>query len=250
MASLTFQSLLLAGAYITLTTAAQIDTQLVGTWSTKSGKVLTGPGFYNPINDSFIEPSHTGISYSFTADGFYETAYYRAIANPTNPECAQGLIQWQHGTVVMNDDLSLTLTPFGVDGRQLQSDPCSELKKSTYTRYIQSETIKKWQVYVDPYTKLTRVDLYRFDGSPMHPMFQAFNPPQMLPTITMNPTTAAPSATGNAKRDAGHRYDLPLNKNVLKRDATSTPLVHRIDLNMLWWAGVGMTIFGGAAYLM
>jgi hypothetical protein len=38
-------------------------------------------GFYNPINDSFIEPSHTGISYSFTADGFYEEAYYRAISN-------------------------------------------------------------------------------------------------------------------------------------------------------------------------
>ena len=27
-------------------------------------------------------------------------------------------------------------------------------------------------------------------------------------------------------------------------------LIHRIDLNMLWWAGVGMTIFGGAAYLL
>jgi hypothetical protein len=28
-----------------------------------------------------IEPKHTGISYSFSADGFYESAYYRAIAN-------------------------------------------------------------------------------------------------------------------------------------------------------------------------
>jgi hypothetical protein len=38
-------------------------------------------GFYNPVNDSFIEPSHTGISYSFTADGFFESAYYRAVSN-------------------------------------------------------------------------------------------------------------------------------------------------------------------------
>ena len=28
-----------------------------------------------------IEPSHPGISYSFTADGHYEEAYYRAISN-------------------------------------------------------------------------------------------------------------------------------------------------------------------------
>jgi hypothetical protein len=40
-------------------------------------------GFYNPVNDSFIEPSHTGISYSFTSDGYYEEAYYRAISNRT-----------------------------------------------------------------------------------------------------------------------------------------------------------------------
>jgi hypothetical protein len=38
-------------------------------------------GFYNPVADEFIEPSLTGISYSFTPDGFYEEAYYRAIAN-------------------------------------------------------------------------------------------------------------------------------------------------------------------------
>lgn len=63
--------------------ASALNAQLVGTWTTKSAKVLTGPGFYNPVNDSFIEPSLTGISYSFTADGFYEEAYYRTISNRT-----------------------------------------------------------------------------------------------------------------------------------------------------------------------
>lgn len=38
-------------------------------------------GFYDPIKDRLIEPSHTGISYSFTEDGYFEEAQYRAIAN-------------------------------------------------------------------------------------------------------------------------------------------------------------------------
>ena len=38
-------------------------------------------GFYDPVNEKMFEPSHTGFSYSFTADGFYEEAYYRAISN-------------------------------------------------------------------------------------------------------------------------------------------------------------------------
>ena len=101
---------------------------------------------------------------------------------------------------------------------------------------------------------MTRLDLYKFDDSPMHPMFKAFSPPQMLPTITLNPTAVTAAATAKAKRDAAEEYNLPLNQNAphikAKREGVSPPLVHRVDLNMLWWAGVGMTIFGGAAYLM
>jgi len=252
MASLSLQSLLIAGACLITTTSA-INAELVGTWSTKSAKVLTGPGFYNPVNDSFIEPSHTGISYSFTADGFYEEAYYRAVSDATNPSCPQAIMQFQHGTFIENSDGSLSMTPFAVDGRQLQSNPCAA-STSTYTRYNQSETMQKYQVYTDPYTKLTRLDLYQFDGSPMNPMFLAYSPPQMLPTVTMNPTpTATTSSAKKAKRTAGagEAMEVPLNANAahIKRDIEK-PLLHRIDLNILWWAGVGMTIFGGAAYLL
>jgi hypothetical protein len=42
-------------------------------------------GFYDPVNDHFTEPKHTGISYSFSADGFFEESYYRAVANRTSP---------------------------------------------------------------------------------------------------------------------------------------------------------------------
>jgi hypothetical protein len=251
MASLSLQSLLFASAYLFTTTSA-INAALVGTWSTKSAKVLTGPGFYNPVNDTFIEPSLTGISYSFTADGFYEEAYYRAVSNPTKPSCPQAIMQFQHGTFVENADGSLSMSPFSVDGRQLQSDPCSS-STSTYTRYNQSETMQKFQVYTDPYTKLTRLDLYQFDGTPMNPMFLAFSPPQMLPTVTMNPTPTATASGGKSKRTAGAGEEMnpPLNANAphIKRDMEGS-LIHRIDLNMLWWAGVGMTIFGGAAYLL
>jgi hypothetical protein len=41
----------------------------------------------------------------------------------------------------MNADLSLSLTPFAVDGRQLLSDPCAG-DYSTFTRYNQSETFE------------------------------------------------------------------------------------------------------------
>ena len=104
----------------------------------KSNKTLTGPGFYDPVKDELIEPDRTGISYSFTGDGWYEEAYYRAIANPQNPACPSGIMQWQHGNWVMNANNSLTLTPIAVDGRQLLSTPC-DFDNSIYTRYNQSE---------------------------------------------------------------------------------------------------------------
>lgn len=86
----------------------------------------------------------------------------------------------------------------------------------------------------------------------MNPMFLAYSPPQMLPTITMNPTAAGPSATGNAKRSEAEEFSLPLNKDAahIKRSIEQPSLIHRLDPNIIWWAGIGMTIFGGAAYLI
>lgn len=85
---------------------------LVGTWSTKSRSVATGPvciyfqdrgevlekltdqGFFDPVEDRLIEPKHTGISYSFTADGYYEVAYYRSLSNREYKEIAIYLWPW------------------------------------------------------------------------------------------------------------------------------------------------------------
>jgi hypothetical protein len=98
-------------------------------------------GFFDPLNDELIEPERTGISYSFTEDGYYESAYYRAIANPQDPSCPSGIMQWQHGAWVKNADGSLKLSPIAVDGRQLMSTPCNG-KNAIYTRYNQSETMQ------------------------------------------------------------------------------------------------------------
>lgn len=105
---------------------------------------------------------------------------------------------------------------------------------------------------------MTRLDLYQFDGTKMNPMFLAYKPPQMLPTVTMNPTAAATAA--KAKRSAGaeprgEQLDIPLNINAkhIKRDGSALEtrsLLQRIDLTMIWWSGVGMMLFGGVAYLL
>ena len=80
--ALSVASVLLLGSTLITSSVAQLsDPALVGTWTTKSKSVLTGPGFYNPVTDKMTEPNHPGISYSFTADGFFEEAYYRTISN-------------------------------------------------------------------------------------------------------------------------------------------------------------------------
>jgi hypothetical protein len=103
---------------------------------------------------------------------------------------------------------------------------------------------------------MTRLDLYKYDGSPMNPMFLAFSPPQMLPTITMNPTavaTESAASTAKAKKRSMEDYlVVPLNKAAahIKQDSIPDSLIHRVDLNVLKWSGIAMVVFGGAAYLL
>ncbi|KFY50965.1 hypothetical protein V496_09045 [Pseudogymnoascus sp. VKM F-4515 (FW-2607)] len=253
------RAVLTASALLVTSSTAAINPALVGTWSSKSAKVMTGPGFYNPVNDSFIEPSHAGISYSFTSDGFFESAYYRAVSNPTKPDCPKSILQFQHGTFTENANGSLSLNPIAVDGRQQLSDPCTNSKHSQYSRYHQPELMKKYEAKIDDYKKIKRLDLYQFDGTPIQPLYQAYSPPMMLPTVTMNPTDKADAAkeTGSkAKRGEGSVESLlePLNKNAkhIKRHVSGTMEVKPTSsmANSVWWAGVGMTLLGGAAYLL
>lgn len=66
----------------------------------------------------------------------YKTAL--TYNSATTPKCPRGIMQFQHGKYQESDNGSLVLTPFGVDGRQLISDPCNSAT-AVYTRYIQQE---------------------------------------------------------------------------------------------------------------
>ncbi|KAI9800823.1 MAG: hypothetical protein M1825_003606 [Sarcosagium campestre] len=270
---------LLAVLSLPVLAVAQIDPDLVGTWTTKSRKVVTGPvrvptfytsswktkaliGFYDPVNDRLIEPDLTGISYSFTADGFYEEAYYRAIPNPADPSCPRGIMQFQHGKYTQTASGSLKLSPITVDGRQLTSDPCN-YDTSIYQRYNQTETFKSFNVGKDGYNGMQRLNLFQFDGAPLTPMWLIYKPPQMLPTKTLNPTataTAGAKSTSKSKskvkRDATayHTQDEdedddvePLNKNALRK--RQTPVEPAVDPDHVWWLGVAFTALGGVGYL-
>ncbi|KAL9032378.1 MAG: hypothetical protein Q9214_007996, partial [Letrouitia sp. 1 TL-2023] len=227
---ISLSTLLLGGATIASLAAAQVDPDLTGTWTTKSRKVFTGPGFYDPVNERMFEPPLTGYSYSFTDDGHYEVAYYRATSNPQQPTCPRGVIQWQHGKFQKASNGSLILTPFAVDGRQLISDPCT-YRNAVYTRYQQQEIFKQYEVIVSPYDKATRLNLYGFDGAPMNPMYLAYKPPEMLPTKTLNPTSnsekgSQPTNKNKVKRsipgDQDGLMQAALNKKVLVQQQDST----------------------------
>ncbi|KAG6999412.1 25S rRNA (adenine-N(1))-methyltransferase [Physcia stellaris] len=224
--------------------------RLTGTWTTKSRKVLTGPGFYDPVTDKFFEPDLTGQSYSFTDDGHYEVAYYRAISNPAQPNCPEGIMQWQHGTYTKNANGSLSLQPFAVDGRQLLSSPC-EYKNGIYTRYHQPEFIKSFRPYIDPYNNVRRLDLFQYDGAPQNPMWIAYDPPQMLPTQTLNPTSTGTGAakstgTGKSKRsmEGGATSEEPLPWGLGKPTPSERPIEDTI-----WWMVALGTIISSILYL-
>lgn len=105
---------------------------------------------------------------------------------------------------------------------------------------------QRYEVLEDPYYGVKRLNLYRFDGSPMNPMYLAYKPPQMLPTQTMNPTTSATGAaqarqTGKVKRGL-EGMSLPLNKHALRKQRDL------MDADKWWWFGVVMTALGSIGY--
>ena len=222
-------------------------------------------GFYDPLSDTLIEPDHTGISYSFTSDGHFEEAYYRAIPNPVDPSCPEGMLQWQHGTYILVDKSTtsldtttnqrissltthLILTPIDVDGRQLLSKPCDG-DNALYMRYNQTETFKQFTVGLDEFHNVQKLNLFQWDGTPVQPMYLVYSPPQMLPTTTLNPTTASATATSGSKVKRGMGAEVPLNWKAKLGSKQNQQMVHHINADRLWWIGLGMTAVGGLLYL-
>lgn len=156
-------------------------------------------------------------------------------------------MQWQHGTYDMPGNGSLILNPIAVDGRQLTSTPCT-YSESVYERYDQPELFLSYEYLIDPYHNVPRLNLFQFNGAPMNPMFLLANPPEMLPTQTLNPTsTAAPAATGKSrvKRAA---------EPASKQHAFNKPVIQKpsepYNADKWWWAGVGFIGLGTVMYMM
>lgn len=218
-------------------------------------------------------------------------AYYRAISNrnwnsfsnfdeialtynsATTPQCPRGIMQFQHGNYQKSDNGSLVLTPFGVDGRQLISDPCNSAT-AVYTRYIQQEFFqvrlscsnkkecdkilmiyvywKKYEVVTDRFSNTKRLNLFAFDGAPLNPMYLVYQPPQMLPTQLLNPTSASATEAKQTNSVPAKRHlenlksvQMPLKTEVFSYTGWYTP-----NADWLWWFGTGITALGGVGYFV
>lgn len=154
-------------------------TAITGTWSTGSKAVSTGAGFADPANMTFFYPNTTGISFSFSDQGFYEISRYRFNGNGSQPTCITGVIGWVHGTYSLNANGSISMTPMG-DGFQQVQDPCAA-QSNFIELYNQTEYYKGWRIFQDP-SAGPKLHMFQFDGSPLPPMFQLSTTPNMLPT--------------------------------------------------------------------
>lgn len=174
--------------------AAHNVTAITGTWSSGSQNVITGPGFATPSQEGFTYPKTTGMSFSFTDDGYYEVARYRMTSNGSVPTCITGVMNWCHGTYVLASNGSIVMTPFG-DGYQQIQDPCAAIS-NFIENYNDTELYILWNIYQDPVKGYT-LQLYQFDGTPLPPQYLITTSPNMLPTQALRnvSTTAVTAAT-------------------------------------------------------
>jgi len=118
--------------------------------------------------------------------------------------------------------------------------------------------LQRYSVYTDPYHGIGRLDMFKFDGAPMNPMYLVYSPPQMLPTTTLNPTSA--SSTAGAKSTSGSKLrrsldaEVPLSWKAKMASENGklgegSGVVHMINADRVWWIGLGMMGIGGLLYL-
>ena len=125
-----------------------------------------------------------------------------------------------------------------------------------YSRYNQTEKFKTYQVYVDPYHGKWRLDLHKSNGEIMQPLYLAYQPPQMLPTSTMNPA-ATESVDGSKlkKRDLNqYGSELSLSDRI-KRSLensykTNAVMKDSINYSLWWWTSASMMIIGAIIFVV
>jgi len=100
------------------------------------------------------------------------------------------------------------------------------------------------QVLVDPYNQRWRLNLFEWDGTPVNPMWLAMNPPQMLPTQTLNPTGNVTATGAVQTATAKIKRALNLAKNV-RQSSKQGGLRSWLSVDILFWLGIVMTAMGG-----
>lgn len=100
---------------------------------------------------------------------------------------------------------------------------------------------QRYEQLLDPYHNIQRLNLYRFDGSPIPAMYLAYRPPQMVPTTALHP-----AATASAKSGGKERLKRALERHIEGPEAVDT----WIDTQRLWCFGLGVGTMGIGGVLM
>ncbi|KAH9831406.1 chaperone for protein-folding within the ER, fungal-domain-containing protein [Rhodofomes roseus] len=210
-------------------------TVIYGTWASGAMNVLTGSGFANPAKGSFNYPNTTGVSFSFTEDGYFEIARYRFQSNGTQPSCITGVIDWSHGTYVLQPNGSITTAPLG-DGFMQVQDACAAVS-NVIMDYNQTELFKSWNIFLDA-TLGYQLILYQYDGTPLPQQNLYSTTPNMLPTVNLrNSSSASTTATTAASK-----------RELVKRNAA--PRTHGWDLRSVVGLSAAMLIAGVSSVLL
>ncbi|KAJ1034871.1 hypothetical protein NDA18_000479 [Ustilago nuda] len=176
-------SLVEAGRQRYAVLAAGDEPMLQGTWSSGSGRVVTGAGFFNPRTRSFTPPEVPGQAYSFTRDGYWEFAKYRVTPNPRKPECIQSQLIWQHGSYALHTNGTLHLWPIPREGAQLLTFSCPG-GSPPEEMYDVSEEYTMVDTWSDLHHGVNSQALRLTDawGNRSPSLYKIYDPPMMLPT--------------------------------------------------------------------
>lgn len=198
-----------------------------------------------------------------TNTGFFEEAQYRYEANATNPACIQATIFWQHGEYRFNPNGSITLYPFGSDGRIQVQNRCAAVTniityynqqvRFTSPHFIDTSVpaknrlrhmvcccyvmltdgaqtlLSNWGITVEPSTGRYRLITNRFDGAKMPYMYLIAKPPNMLPTQVLTGRNASGQTITRRKRNV---------VDLFKRSAASP----RVNLAMTDVGTMGLVV--------
>lgn len=94
----------------------------------------------------------------------------------------------------------MILNPFAPDGRQQVQDMCAS-QSNIIQQFNQTTLFMNWNIYQDAQRGF-KLQLYRFDGAPMSPMYLVSQTPNMLPTQTLTGNVTIGQVASDAPRHA------------------------------------------------